>query len=110
MEERTTIQISERVRRELKVLASKRDCSYQQLLEEMLSVFKELEPGKSIVTIPKKLADKLRGMLKHTEFQSISEWLTFVVRLLLCENLSTEVKREELKRVREKLRALGYLE
>ncbi|GEM_PF-830674 len=109
MEDRTTIQISEKLRRELRVLASKRDCSYQQLIEEMVSVFKELEPGRSIVTIPKRLADKLRVMLKDTEFQSISEWLTFVVRLLLYEEFSGDIKTKDLKRVKQKLMALGYL-
>ena len=46
MENRTTIQITEDLRKQLKVLAARRDISYQELLQDMISVFKELNQEK----------------------------------------------------------------
>ena len=59
MEDRTTIQVSEKLRKELRILASKRDISYQELLNDMISVFKELDRENTIVSVPTKLAEKI---------------------------------------------------
>ena len=42
MDNRTTIQVTEDLRKELKVLAAARDESYQKVLKDMVEVFKEL--------------------------------------------------------------------
>jgi Arc/MetJ-type ribon-helix-helix transcriptional regulator len=47
MEERTTIQISESLRRRLKVLASLRDVPYEDLLNSLVDVFEACIPFKS---------------------------------------------------------------
>ena len=47
MEERTTIQISESLRRRLKVLASLRDVSYEDLLNSLVEVFEACIPFRS---------------------------------------------------------------
>ena len=47
MEERTTIQISESLRRRLKVLASFRDVSYEDLLNSLIDVFEACIPFRS---------------------------------------------------------------
>lgn len=57
---RTTIQVSEELRKKLKILASQRDLSYEKLLEELVSMsYSRIESGKTCVILaggnPKKL-------------------------------------------------------
>ena len=77
MEDRTTIQVSEKLRKELRMLAAKRDLSYQELLSDMISVFKELDKEKTIVSIPGGLAEKIKTQVKETDISSISEYIAF---------------------------------
>ena len=108
MEDRTTIQVSEKLRKELRMLASKRDLSYQELLSDMISVFKELDKEKTIVSIPTRLGDRIKEQIKGTDMSSISEYLTFVLRMILSEKEKPFSAKEE-RLVKERLRKLGYL-
>ena len=108
MENRTTIQVSEELRKKLRVLASKRDISYQKLLSDMISVFEELDKEKTIISIPKKLADNLHNTTKDTDFKTISEYVTFIIRLILYEN-PEKSKEADLTHIKKKLKSLGYL-
>lgn len=101
MENRTTIQISEDLRKELKILASQRDVSYQDLIVDMVSVFKELNREKTIISIPKKLAKKVRENISGTDIKSTSEFVTFILRMILADDDESEI--------RKKLKTLGYL-
>lgn len=107
MQDRTTIQVSEKLRRELRILASKRDISYQELLQDMISVFKELDREKTIISIPTKLAEKVNGKIKDTDIKSTSEYVTFVLRMLLAEKI--QYKRNDEVKIKQKLKNLGYL-
>ena len=108
MDNRTTIQISENLRKELRILASMRDVSYQELLEEMVSVFKELDSSKTIISIPTKLGEVIQKNIKGSDFKSLSEYVTFLLRLMLIEEgVSHDDK--NLKKIRKRLRGLGYL-
>jgi len=110
MENRTTIQVSEALRQELKVLASKRDISYQELLSDMISVFKELDKKKTIVSIPAKLADKVRNNIEDTDISSVSEYVTFVLRMIMAEKQQTEDKEKiDEEKIKQRLKNLGYL-
>ena len=108
MESRTTIQISEKLRKELKTLAARRDLSYQELLKDMVSVFKELDKEKTIVSIPAGIAKKIKKQIKPTDISSVSEYITFILRLILAEKDKTLQAGEE-KKIRQRLRKLGYL-
>ena len=108
MENRTTIQVSEGLRKKLRVLAAKRDISYQKLLLDMISVFEELDKEKTIISIPGKLADNLHNTIKDTDFKTISEYVTFIIRLILYEN-SGKSKEADLTHIKKKLKSLGYL-
>jgi len=108
MEGRTTIQVSEKLRKELRVLAAKRDLSYQELLSDMISVFKELDKEKTIISIPSTLAKRIKEQIKDTDISSISEYITFVLRLILSEKEKPFSAKDE-KKVKAKLRQLGYL-
>jgi len=104
MKNRTTIQISEKLRKELRILASKRDVSYQELLKDMIDVFKELDREKTIISIPSKLSKKIKEKIKDSDIKSVSEYVTFVLRMLLSED---DKKGEE--KIRKRLKKLGYL-
>ncbi len=105
MENRTTIQLSENLRQELRVLAAKRDKSYQELLRDMIDVFNELDEKKTIVSIPSKLAEKIKENIRKTDIQSVSEYITFLLRMILAE----DAKVEDETKIKEKLKKLGYL-
>ena len=107
MQDRTTIQMSENLRKELRILASKRDVNYQELLGDMIQVFKELDREKTIVSIPKKLAEKVKQNIKKTDMSSVSEYVTFILRMILAEK--TETKQPDEDKIKQKLRNLGYL-
>lgn len=107
MKNRTTIQVSEELRKELRILASKRDISYQKLLQDMISVFKELDRKKTIISIPSKLSEKIKKRIEGTDISSVSEYLTFLLRLIIAEDL--EVEKTDESRIKEKLRKLGYV-
>jgi len=108
MENRTTIQVSEGLRRKLRILAAKRDISYQKLLLDMISVFEELDKEKTIISIPGKLADNLHNTIKDTDFKTISEYATFIIRLILYEK-AEKSKEADLTNIKKKLKSLGYL-
>ena len=107
MDKRTTIQVSEKLRQELRGLAAKRDKNYQELLSDMISVFRELDKDKAIVSIPKKLAEKIKEKTKESDFKTVSEWVTFVIRMMFYEQAKQE--RVDENKIRERLKALGYL-
>ena len=83
MENRTTIQVSEGLRKELRVLASQRDMSYQELLEDTVSILRELDDDMTVISIPRRLADRIQDRLKGTDFKTLSEYVTFLLRLML---------------------------
>jgi len=108
MENRTTIQISESLRKELRVLASQRDVSYQELLNDMVGVFRELDKEKTIISIPRKLSQKIKTNLEKTDFSSVSDYTTFILRQMLMESEENLSAGDEEK-IKSKLKKLGYL-
>jgi len=110
MEHRTTIQVSEPLRQALRQLAARRDLSYEQLLWAMVDLFREMEPGRTLVSIPGDLADRLSGFVSHTDCRTLSEYVTFLLRLVLYESPGSPAPASEVSaRMREKLQKLGYL-
>ena len=110
MQNRTTIQVSESLRQELRRLAARRDLSYEQLLWAMVELFQELEPGRTLVSIPTELAGRLAEIVSQTDCKSTSEFVTFLLRLVLYESEGdTNSVREVSARMRERLEKLGYL-
>ena len=107
MDSRTTVQVSEDLRRKLKVLAAARDSSYQQVLEDMVEVFRELDKEKTVISIPKKLAERMQEKIKATDFTSLSEYTTFILRLMLYEEAETGTPDED--KIRSRLERLGYI-
>jgi len=92
MQKRTTIQLSGSLRKQLRQLAAKQDKNYQELLGDMISVFNELDKDKTVISLPKQLAEKIKEKIKGTDFNSVSEYTTFLLRLMLYE----ETKKEKI--------------
>ena len=72
------------------------------------------EEGKKFTTvsIPAPLFKKIEGRIKGTGFTSVSSYVTYVLREVVSEEEEgTEpFTKEDEKRVKDRLRALGYLE
>jgi len=66
------------------------------------------------VSIPKPLYEKIKKRIENTGFTSVSDYVTYVLREVLA-SLEEEEKEDvfsedEEERVKERLRALGYLD
>ena len=76
----------------------------------MISVFKELDREKTIISIPAALACKIDEKVQKTDFSSVSDYTTFVLRQMLMETADNEkISSSDEERIKDKLRKLGYL-
>ena len=80
-----------------------------------MSEEKKEEKGKyTTVFIPTPLAEKIKKRIEGTGFNSISSYVTYVLRELLAsmeEEEQEEVfSKEDEEKIKERLRALGYLD
>jgi Arc/MetJ-type ribon-helix-helix transcriptional regulator len=65
------------------------------------------------ISIPTPLAEKIKKRIKGTGFTSLSSYTTYILREIISgekEGSEEAFTKEDEKKVRERLRALGYLE
>ncbi len=66
------------------------------------------------VTIPITLAEKLKERIKGTGFSSLSSYVTYILRQIVSSTKKKDDKEafseEDEKKVKERLRGLGYIE
>lgn len=65
------------------------------------------------ISIPTPLAEKIKKRIKGTGFTSLSSYVTYVLREIVSGKKAESDEaftKEDEKKVRERLRALGYLE
>ena len=64
------------------------------------------------VSIPAPLFKKIEERIKGTGFTSVSSYVTYVLRELIAEEEGEEepFTKEDEERIKERLRALGYLD
>jgi Arc/MetJ-type ribon-helix-helix transcriptional regulator len=66
------------------------------------------------VSIPTPLANKIKKQIEDTGFNSLSSYVTFVLRQILSSTEHQErdkgFTKEEEEKIKERLRNLGYLE
>lgn len=66
------------------------------------------------VSIPSPLVQKIKGRIEGTGFTSVSDYVTYVLREVIAsleeDNKEKPFSREEEEKVKERLRALGYLD
>ena len=63
------------------------------------------------ITIPKPMFERMKRMIQHTGFGSVSDYATYLLREVLVdiENSSKAKGKSEEKGVIKKLKALGYV-
>lgn len=70
------------------------------------------EKGKTI-EIPKSLFERISGEIEGTDFKTVSEYVAYAAREKLArkenEAVSTAYSKEEEEKIKNRLRALGYL-
>lgn len=64
------------------------------------------------VSIPASLFERIEERIKGTEFTSVSDYVTYVLSEVLTEDEeeTESVSKEDEERIKERLKALGYLE
>jgi Arc/MetJ-type ribon-helix-helix transcriptional regulator len=65
------------------------------------------------ISIPTPLAEKIKKRIKGTGFTSLSSYVTYVLREIISEEKEESEEaftKEDEKKVRDRLRSLGYLE
>ncbi len=65
------------------------------------------------VKIPAEIYEKIEERIKETEFESVDEYVIYVLREVLAsleEEEEQVFSEEEEEKVKERLRALGYLD
>ena len=71
------------------------------------------EKKMTTITIPTELADKIKKRIQGTEFPSLSAYVAYVLSEVLSgleEDSKEEFSKEDEERVKDRLRALGYLD
>ena len=73
----------------------------------------EEEKKYTTISIPTPLAEKIKKRIKGTGFTSLSSYTTYVLREIISgkkEESEEAFTKEDEKKVRERLKSLGYLE
>ena len=70
------------------------------------------EADYTTVSIPKPLAEKVKKRMEGTGFNSMSSYVTYVLRQVISsmEEEEEDFSEEDEEKVKERLRALGYLD
>ncbi len=61
------------------------------------------------VSLPKPLYDKIKKRIEKTGFTSVSDYVTYILREVLANLESKRPSGKDEDKIKEKLRALGYL-
>ncbi|KXA93201.1 CopG family transcriptional regulator [candidate division MSBL1 archaeon SCGC-AAA259E19] len=68
------------------------------------------KPKFTTVSIPVPLFEKVKKQVEGTGFTSVSSYVGYILRELVAEKGEAPFTRDDEEKIREKLRALGYLE
>ena len=72
---------------------------------------KKTDNEKKVVSLPADLYDKIERRVQATEFHSVGEYVVFILEEVLKEEEEeVSFSEEEEEEVKNRLRALGYLE
>lgn len=75
----------------------------------------EKESEYTNISIPNSLAEKIKKRMEGTDFNSISEYVTYILRKIIYQIEAEEKEKEafskeEEEKVKERLRNLGYID
>ena len=63
----------------------------------------------NIITLSEELVKKLKSKLKETEFNSVQEYVKFILEQVVSEEDKEGYSKEEEEAIKENLKDLGYL-
>ena len=73
--------------------------------------------NKATIKIPRNLYNKLNDIISNTGFNSVTEFIVYVMRDLVSAEIEKEepmekdeLSRQEIEMIRQRLRSLGYLD
>jgi len=69
--------------------------------------------GITTISIPKPLAEKIKKRIEGTGFNSVSSYVTYVLRQVLSnveKNEKEAFSEEDERKIKERLRSLGYID
>jgi Arc/MetJ-type ribon-helix-helix transcriptional regulator len=74
-----------------------------------------MEKPTGTVTIPQEMMDRIKEYIKDSDFHSIDEYVVFVLEELFKDleadsTSNTAISEDDEKKVKERLKALGYLD
>ena len=99
------------------LLASERDCSYEELFADLIKNAAALDKSKTVIYIPTPLAEKIKERSEETGFSSVPEYATYIFSQVLAslEKKSSMANKDEEdeQKVQERmkrLQSLGYLD
>ncbi|RLF51183.1 MAG: CopG family transcriptional regulator [Thermoplasmata archaeon] len=74
----------------------------------------KIEKKYTTISIPTPLAEKIKKRIEGTGFTNVSSYVTYVLREILAgieeEKTDEAFTKEDEERIKERLRALGYLD
>lgn len=70
------------------------------------------EKDKVTIKIPRPLYDKLKVILEGSGYNSVTDFVVFVLRDLVASSLRSEerMSEKEIEEIKQRLRNLGYIE
>lgn len=72
-------------------------------------IFSDIMDEDKEVKIPKRIVEKIEERIKDTDFKSLEEYVTFVLEEVIKDEESQDLSKEDEEKIKEKLKALGYL-
>jgi len=72
-------------------------------------VFNELDQNKSIISIPSQIYNRVKDITKKTDFESVSQYVTFLLRTILMEQKEEKLEKIDENKIKSKLAKLGYI-
>ena len=70
------------------------------------------DQDKVTIKVPRQLYDKLKQILDGSGYNSVTDFVVYVLRDLVASSLRTEgtINEKEIDEIKQRLRNLGYLE
>ncbi|HLD76073.1 MAG TPA: hypothetical protein VI874_03580 [Candidatus Norongarragalinales archaeon] len=62
------------------------------------------------VSLPTVLFEKIKKRIEKTEFTSVSDYVTYVLRELISDEPEEQTVQDDEEKVKDRLRSLGYIE
>jgi Arc/MetJ-type ribon-helix-helix transcriptional regulator len=83
-----------------------------EMPEDKSQIIEVFDPNLTSISIPKQLADKIKEKIKKMPFNSVSSYITFIMRLVLLEkeNNSEAFTKQDEEKLKFNLKKLGYLD